>query len=120
MPLKSFEQNMKIEWDSRYEFVSPIEEPVSNWALTELATELQRLKVDVDVRLLGVPDAFSDGGWCIHQEGDVWLVYQSERGRRSRPAIFTSSFDAANFYLWIHVCSPTANNSDVGQLPRSS
>jgi len=109
---------MKIEWDSRYEFIPSLEEPVENWALTELAAELQRLKVDVNIRLLGVPDAFDDGGWCIHEEDDVWLVYHSERGRRSRPAIFTSSFDAANFYLWIHICHPEADNSSVGQLPR--
>lgn len=109
---------MKIEWDNRYEFVPSVPDPVPNWALKELAGELQRLNVDVNVRLLGVPDAYEDGGWCIHEEGDVWLVYHSERGRRSRPAIFTSDFDAADFYLWIHVCSPTADNSSVGQLPR--
>ena len=109
---------MKIEWGSEYEFAPTVEQPTPNWALDELAAELQRLNVDVNVRLLGVPDAFSDGGWCIHQENDYWLVYHSERGRRSRPAAFTSSFDAANFYLWIHVCSPKADNSSVGQLPR--
>ncbi|WP_332742327.1 hypothetical protein [Hydrogenophaga sp.] len=85
---------MKIEWDDCYEFVPSVPQPRSNWALSELADELQRLKVDINVTLLGVPDAFPDGGWCIHPEGDLWLVYHSERGRRSRPAIFTSSFDA--------------------------
>jgi len=109
---------MKIEWDSIYEFVETPPGPVPNWALKELAEELQRLKVDVDVRFLGVPDAFPDGGWCIHQEDDVWLVYHSERGRRSRPAIFTSSFDAVNFYLWCHIAHPKSGNTDVGMLPR--
>lgn len=109
---------MKIEWDSVYEFVESVPGPVPNWALKELAEELQRLKVDVNVRLLGVPDAFPDGGWCIHEEDDVWLVYHSERGRRSGPAIFTSSFDAANFYLWCRIADPKAGNSDVGRLPR--
>jgi len=109
---------MKIEWDKKYEFAPYVEDPTSNWALKELSAELQRLQVDVNVRLLGVPDAFPDGGWCIHEEDNVWLVYHSERGRRSRPAIFTSSFDAANFYLWIHICNPKADNSSVGQLPR--
>lgn len=109
---------MKIEWDSRYEFPMPLPETDSQSALKELATELQRLEVDVNVHLLGLPDAFPDGGWCIHQEGNVWLVYHSERGRRSGPAIFTSSFDAANFYLWIHICNPKFDNSAVGQLPR--
>lgn len=109
---------MKLEWDSRYEFTSSSSQNSSRRALEELAEELRRLKVDVDVRLLGMPDAFPDGGWCIHEEDDIWLVYHSERGRRSGPAIFTSSFDAANFYLWIHVCNPKNDNSSVGQLPR--
>lgn len=108
---------MKIEWDSVYEFVQTPSGPVPNWALKELAEELQRLQVDVDVRLLGIPDAFPDGGWCIHQEDDVWLVYHRERGR-SGVAIFTSSFDAANFYLWSRVSHPCATNGDVGRLPR--
>ena len=110
---------MKIEWDSRYEFVDTPPSPVPNWALKELAEEIKRLKVkDVNANLLGVPDAYPDGGWCIHEEDDVWLVYHSERGRRSRPSIFSSSFDAANFYLWIHICDPRSDNSSVGQLPR--
>ena len=109
---------MKIEWDDCYEFVPSVPPPKPNWALSELADELQRLKVEINVKLLGVPDAFPDGGWCIHPEGDLWLVYHSERGRRSGAAVFTSSFDAANFYLWIHICHPKADNSSVGQLPR--
>ncbi|MDQ8036769.1 MAG: hypothetical protein REI12_05065 [Pedobacter sp.] len=109
---------MKIEWSDIYEFVQPLPESVPNWALQELAQELQRLNVDIDVRLLGVPDAFWDGGWCIHQEDEVWLVYHCERGHRSRPAIFTSSFDAANFYLWRTIAHPKNENSDVGMLPR--
>ena len=109
---------MKIEWDSKYEFVASLPGPTQDWALNELAEELLRLNVDLNVRLLGVPDAYPDGGWCIHKEDEVWLVYHSERGRRSGPSIFTSSFDAANFYLWIHICDPKANNSSVGQLPR--
>lgn len=109
---------MKIEWGSNYRFVPSLPEPVPNWALTELARELSRLNVEVDIQRLGVADAFPDGGWCIHQEDDVWLVYRSERGRRSSPAIFTSSFDAANFFLWKHVGNPMADNSSVGMLPR--
>lgn len=111
---------MKIEWGPLYRFVPSAPGPMPNWALEELAAELLRLNVDVDVKLLGVPDAYSDGGWCIHQEDDVWLVYRSERGRRSSPAIFISSFDAANFYLWKHIANPRANNSAVGMLPRLS
>lgn len=108
---------MKIEWSKEYEFMKTPPEPTQNWALEELARELTRLKVPMDVRLLGMPDAFPDGGWCIHQEDEVWLVYHSERGRRSRPAIFTSSFDAANFYMWCHISHPANGNTDVGMLP---
>lgn len=109
---------MKIEWGPLYRFVSSVPGPVPNWALSELAGELTRLKIDVDVSLLGIADAFPDGGWCIHPVDDVWLVYRSERGRRSSPAVFTSDFDAANFYLWKHVGNPQADNSSVGMLPR--
>ena len=109
---------MKVDWDSKYEFVKTPPGPIPNWALKELAEELLRLKVDIDVRLLGVADAFPDGGMCIHEEDGVWLVYHSERGRRSGPAIFTSSFDAANFYLWRCISHPNSGNSDVGMLPR--
>lgn len=112
-------KTVKIEWDARYEFAPTVPEPFPNWAMKELAEELERLKVpDVHARLLGVPDAYPDGGWCIHEEGGVWLVYHSERGKRSGPAIFTSSFDAANFYLWNLISSPSADNSSVGRLPR--
>lgn len=106
---------MKIEWSDKYEFVKSIPGTVPNWALKELAEELKRLKVDINIHALGIPDV---GGWCIHQEDDVWLVYLSERGRRSRVAIFTSEFDAANFYLWRCVSHPKSGNSDVGRLPR--
>ncbi|MCS4511924.1 hypothetical protein [Xylophilus ampelinus] len=109
---------MIVEWGNAYEFSSQENNPRPNWALEELAEELVRLKVDVNPRLLGVADAFPDGGWCIHKEDNVWLVYHSERGRRSRPSIFTSPFDAANFYLWIHVCHPKGDNTSVGELPR--
>lgn len=100
-----------------YEFVQTLTEPVPSWALSE-AEELQRLKIDIDVGLLGLPDAFPDGGWCIHQEVEAWIVYYSERGRRSGPAIFNNSFDAANFYLWCRVAHPRNENSDVGMLRR--
>ncbi|MBL0943060.1 MAG: hypothetical protein IBJ04_01860 [Hydrogenophaga sp.] len=110
---------MNIQWSDRYEFPPSLPDADPDWPLRELAAELQRLKVNVDVKMLGVPDAFPDGGWNIHKEDGVWLVYHSERGRRSRPSIFTSAFDAANFYLWIHVSNPKADNSSVGRLPRT-
>jgi hypothetical protein len=109
---------MIIDWQGEYEIAPLVPGPSSNWPLKLLAHELQRLRVPVNVRRLGIPDAFPDGGWCIHQEGDVWLVYHSERGRRSGLSIFTNSFDAADFYLWRHIASPRAKSTDVGMLPR--
>jgi len=109
---------MKIEWDAKYEILPLMPDQNPNWALEELAAECKRLNLDIDVRELGVPDAYYDGGWCIHQEDGVWLVYLSERGRRARPAIFTSSFDAANYFLWINTSHPAADNSSAGRLPR--
>ncbi|RFP76885.1 hypothetical protein DY262_19680 [Hydrogenophaga borbori] len=95
---------MEIEWGSRYELPPPRPELPAAWALEELADELMRLRVGgVNPRLLGVPDAFGAGGWCIHPEGPVWVVYYAEGGRRWRPSVFTSPFDAANFYLWLHL-----------------
>ncbi|AOS80568.1 MULTISPECIES: hypothetical protein [Hydrogenophaga] len=94
---------MNIEWDPYYELPLPRRELPLTWAFDELAEELERLGVDVNVKMLGVPDAFPRGGWCMHYEGDVWVVYYAERGRRLRPAVFTSPFDAANYFLWLHI-----------------
>lgn len=109
---------MIIQWDKRFKFPPPSPDPDPDWPLRELSAELQRLNVSVDVRLLGVPDAFPDGGWCIHKEGNVWLVYHSERGHRASPSMFTSLWDAANFYLWIHLGDPRSDSTSVGRLPR--
>jgi hypothetical protein len=108
---------MKIEFDSRYEIFEFDKEALTREAFQALKDEIRRLKVDINVHSIGIPDAEDLGGYCIHQEDDVWLVYHSERGRRSRPAIFTSPFDAANFYLWCHISHPSNGNTDVGMLP---
>jgi hypothetical protein len=112
---------MKIEWESIYEFLDFDCEAVGEWALTELRDELVRLNVPIDTRLIGIADAFPEGGWCIHREGTVWLVYHSERGRRSGPAVFTNPFDAANFYLWSRLGDPATKTdaNAIGRLPRA-
>jgi hypothetical protein len=74
--------------------------------LNELRTEFKRLGITPDYRLseIGVPDASGwDGGLCMHEEDDFWLVYQSERSNRDRPQIFTNIRDAANYFLWFHI-----------------
>ena len=53
---------MNIQFDARYEFPSQTEDLDTDWAIKELAAELQRLNVDVNVRLLSVPYTFDDGG----------------------------------------------------------
>lgn len=53
---------MKIDWEPIYEFTETPPGPMSNWALHELAKELVRLKVNVNVHALGIPDVHHDGG----------------------------------------------------------
>jgi hypothetical protein len=49
---------------------------------------------------------------CVAKEGDVWAVYDSERGRRIRPAFFLSLYDAVNFVIWRLTRCPTVDLSD--------
>ena len=87
-------------------------------AFDAFKAEVKRLGLSYNVHALGIPDAFDDGGWCLHAEGDFWLVYLSERGRRHGPSIFSSPVDAVNFLLWQLISSPVGTNESVGKLPR--
>jgi hypothetical protein len=112
---------MKVEWSRQYQFLAPPpgSRPAWPWALEELRQELLNWKADVNIHALGLPDG--DEGLCIHEEDGLWLVYYSERGMRSGAAVFTSPFDAANYYLWSIVCGyKTENLSTVGRLPKST
>jgi len=109
---------MKIELGPQYETRPFDKSKAEQWAFDELKAEILRLQLDYNVHALGTPDVFSDGGWCFHREDDYWLVYHSERGRRSGLSIFTSPFDAANFLLWKLVATPSGTNASVGLLPR--
>lgn len=62
---------------------------------------------------------YLDGGLCINRDGEYWLVYHSERYRKSRLSLFTSPYDAANFYLWSIVAHPARESTSVGCIPRS-
>lgn len=110
---------MKIEWDSNYDFSFqrnfPDKDP--HQTLKLLSEKIKSLKINTNISLLGIPDAYPDGGICIHQEGEVWLVYHSEKGMRSRPAIFINSYDAANFYLWIHLSCRQEGISFMKEFP---
>lgn len=131
---------MKIEWSSNYEFVETPPGPVPDWALKELAEELTRLKVNIDVRLLGVPDAFPDGdgvfirktksGWSITAREGVDLAPRSLRvrstqltsicgaGCRTRTPGTRTLVGCHDADTSDYVCSPIADNSSVGELPR--
>jgi hypothetical protein len=109
---------MKIELGSNYEFLLFDAASAEKWAINELKAEIKRLNLDYNIHALGIADVFDDGGWCFHSEDGVWLVYHSERGRRSGVSIFTSPFDGANFLLWKLVATPDGSNASVGLLPR--
>jgi hypothetical protein len=107
---------MNALFDKRYEM--PLARLDPKEVLDALTAEIRRLNLNLNVHALGIPDAHDDGGWCIHPEGDVWLVYIAERGRRRSPAIFMHPFDAANYFVWVHMCHPAADGTSVSCIPR--
>lgn len=109
---------MKIETGPIYEKIEFNVDDVEKWAFNELSLEIKRLGIDYNTFAIGTPDAFSDGGWCISREDEYWLVYHSERGRRSGLSIFTSPFDAANFLLWTLATSSSIEQFPFGRLPK--
>lgn len=109
---------MKIDFGVPYETLPFDKAEAERWAFDELKAEMKRLNVDYNVHALGIPDVFDDGGWCLHSEDGYWLVYHSERNKRSGLCIFTSPFDAANFLLWKLISTPEGTNESVGSLPR--
>lgn len=109
---------MRIDFGVNYEILPFDKDKAERWAFEELKSEIKRLNIDYNIYGLGIPDVFDDGGWCLHSEDEFWLVYHSERGKRSRLSIFTSPFDAANFLLWKLIATPTGTNQSVGLLPR--
>jgi hypothetical protein len=110
---------MNINFGSNYEALPFDSKGAENWAFNEFRSEIKHLGVDYNIHALGLPDAFENGGWCLHSEDEVWLVYHAERGRRSGMSIFTSPFDAVNFLLWKLVARPSGSNQSVGLLPRN-
>lgn len=109
---------MKIELSDRYEILPFDKKKVEDWAFEELRKEIKRLNINFNIHTIGIPDAFDDGGTCLHSEDGFWLVYHSERGKRSGLSVFTSPFDAVNFFLWSLISSPSQLNESVGLLPR--
>lgn len=114
---------MKIDFEGQYEILEfdPVE--AEEWAYRELKAELQRLitagyirpEKGVNPHAVGIADV---EGWCISREEKYWLVYLAERGKRSGVSIFTSPFDAANYFLWYHISHPKVESATVGRLPR--
>lgn len=106
-----------VDWGDKFYRLDFDKKVANDWAMTELKTELARLKVGINIHAVGVDGGDGDG-WCIQQQGDIWLVYHIERGIKSGGAIFTNPFDAANYFLWLHISNPANDNSSVGRLPR--
>lgn len=61
--------------------------------------EMRRLHIPGGYTL-GVPDSGGEGGLCMHVEGNLWVVYISERGERFNPIFFASGLDAADYLVW--------------------
>ncbi|MGV0982935.1 MAG: hypothetical protein ACOYB2_00185 [Limnohabitans sp.] len=116
---------MKIDFERQYEFLQFDLIKAEEWAYRELKIELQRLlqaghirpETGVNPNAIGIPDV---EGWCISREDKYWLVYLAERGKRSGVSIFTSPFDAANYFLWSRISHPKVESTTVGRLPRIS
>ena len=114
---------MKIEFDKRYEIFEfdPVE--AEEWAYRELKTELQKLitaghirpEQGVNPHAVGMADV---EGWCISREDKYWLVYLAERSKRAGVSVFTSPFDAANYFMWSLISHPNIESSTVGRLPK--
>lgn len=113
---------MKIDFEGEYQTLDFDLVEAENWAYEELKNELKRLIKSGDIRPeKGVnPNAvgFHDvEGWCVAREDRYWVVYVAERGKRSGVSVFTSPFDAANFFLWRLLAHPANGNTDIGELP---
>ena len=97
---------MELIFDPRYEICKFDHEAAEAAAFEKLRLKILKAKASYNVNAIGVPDAFGNGGYCIHREENVWLVYHSERGLRSDVAIFTSPSSAANYFYWRLVATP--------------
>lgn len=109
---------MKIELKGQYEIFEFDKESLTQEAFRDLKNEIKRLNLDINIHAIGLPDANDLGGYCIHYENGVWLVYLSEKGSRKRVAIFVSPYSAVNYFLWCHIATHNGNNTDVGKLPK--
>jgi hypothetical protein len=110
---------MKINLKEDYFILDFDSDESEKWAYKELRDEMQRLQLKYPVNAIGMADSI-DGGWCISRDTNFWLVYHSERGVRSGLSIFTSPFDAVNYFIWTLIASPTEFGTTVGRLPRLS
>lgn len=124
---------MKIEIDGEYEglgenkFKFYLNELERNSVLSnaeaiaykQLKEELINHGKNALIANIGESEAsYIDGGMCICRDGDFWLVFHSERKIRSQLSIFSSPYDAANYFLWISLCSPRNKNISIGCIPK--
>ena len=125
---------MKIEIDGEYEglgenkfkfYLNELERN-SVWsnaeaiAYKQLEEELINHRKNALIANIGKLEAsYIDGGMCICRDGDFWLVFHSERNIRSQLSIFSSPYDAVNYFLWISLCSPSNQNISIGCIPKA-
>ena len=108
---------MKINLNDDYSILEFNPDESEKWAYQELHDEIHRLQLKYPTNRIGIPDSL-DGGWCISRDTSFWLVYHSERGVRTGLSIFTSPFDAVNYFLWSLIASPSEFGNSLGRLPR--
>ena len=90
-----------------------------NIAYEQLKAELIRIGQLNLIQNIGTAEAdYLEGGKCIYRSGDFWLVFHSERNIRSNLSIFSSPYDAVNFYIWGCICDPSKENLSVGCIPK--
>lgn len=124
---------MKIEIDGEYEgltinknlfYASNDEKEMAlieaeRIAYEQLKEELVKIGELNLIKNIGVTEAdYLDGGKCICRSGDFWLVFHSERKVRSNLSLFSSPFDAVNFYIWGCISDPNKENLSIGCIPR--
>lgn len=89
-------------------------------AYKQLIEELKSIGKEENIKNIGQDSSdYIHGGFCIVREGDFWLVFHSERQVRSKLSIFTSPYNAVNFYFWSIVCDPQKSSTSVGCIPKS-
>lgn len=121
---KNLENLMIIELSGEYTDFKNNEEFLSlkeaeNIAYQQLFDQLIKFGYKHLLINIGAEHAdYLDGGLCLYNDGKYWLVYHSERYKKSALAIFSSPYSAANYYLWSVLADPSKESTSVGMIPK--